>query len=64
VSLCESWEKVRAACELLHDLATVQHENGNHPDAGVVVQWLDHVGRVAATQAQRGAQAPHGEYLQ
>lgn len=44
----EQWEQIRAACELLHDLATAQVERDNHPLAKTAAQWLDHVGAVAA----------------
>jgi len=57
MSLFEQWEQVRAACELLHELASVQAENGNHPDAETAAIWLDHVGMVAAREggpASRG----------
>ena len=57
MSLFEQWEQVRAACELLHDLACVQAENGNHPDAHIAAQWLNHVGAVAARE---GGPAPRG----
>lgn len=41
-------EEVRAACELLYNLAAVQVENGQHPHAPIVLDWLEHVGAVAA----------------
>lgn len=41
-------EQIRAACELLYDLAAVQVENDQHPHAPIVLEWLDHVGAVAA----------------
>jgi len=68
VSLRNQWEQVRDACELLQDLAIAQVQNNHHPDAATVVQWLDHVGRVAAREsgacADVAAAPPHGGYLQ
>lgn len=43
-------ESIRAACELLHDLATHQAQNHQHPLAPIAAQWLDHVGAVAARE--------------
>ncbi len=51
-------EDIRAACELLHDLATLQAENRQHPLASTAALWLDHVGAVAAGHAQGLAQRP------
>ena len=50
MSTFERWEQVRAACELLHDLASAQVERDNHPLAKTAAQWFDHVGAVAARE--------------
>jgi hypothetical protein len=55
VSTFERWEQVRAACELLHDIATHQAENELHPLAQTAAKWLDHVGAVAAREGCAGA---------
>lgn len=51
-------EGVRAACELLHDLAILQAQNDQHPLALHAAAWLDHVGAVAAGLAQGVAKRP------
>jgi len=53
MSTFERWEEIRAACEVLHDLALAQVEQANYPDASTVAAWLDHVGSVAAVQGTR-----------
>jgi len=55
MSTPQLWEQVRAACELLHEMATVQAQRGLHPDAGAACRWLDHIGGVAAYEAAAAA---------
>lgn len=49
-------EQVRAACELLYEIAARQAQHGKHPAAPYAVDWLNHVGAVAAGLAQWQAQ--------
>lgn len=46
----EQWTQIRAACDLLKQMAQVHACRGDD-DAACVVAWLDHVGEVAAWQA-------------
>ncbi|MFM2050408.1 MAG: hypothetical protein RL682_899 [Pseudomonadota bacterium] len=55
MSTFERWEEVRAACELLHDIASHQADNDLHPLAKTASRWLDHVGAVAAREGCAGA---------